>query len=61
MTTQELTQSASRIAGAMLASVPQPLKLTTEELSNIARLSVQIVRKIEEEARNPHPERSRGV
>jgi hypothetical protein len=53
MTTQELTQAASQIAGGILAAVYGKSGAPSEEaLANIARVSVQIARKIEEEARS---------
>lgn len=59
MTTQELAHAASHIAGGMVSSVYRHEEsLTKEAMNEIARLSVQLARRIEEEARNPHPERS---
>jgi hypothetical protein len=52
MTTQELTQAASQIAGGMLAALYGKSGTPSDEaLAHIARVSVQIARKIEEEAR----------
>lgn len=52
MTTQELTHAASQIAGGMLAAVyGNSAMLSSEALADIARVSVQLARKIEEEAR----------
>ncbi|MGH8217248.1 MAG: hypothetical protein ACREUT_01570 [Steroidobacteraceae bacterium] len=60
MTTQELVQAASRIASGMVGAsyAAQPGALPADVVDGIARLSVQIARRIEELARNPHPERS---
>ena len=53
MTTQELTQAASQIAGGMLTGIYEKSgPLSNEVLADIARVSVQLARKIEEEARS---------
>ena len=53
MTTQELTQAASQIAGGMVAAIYGKSGTPLDEaVANIAHVSVQIARKIEEEARS---------
>jgi len=59
MTTQELVQAASHIAGGMMGVTyaPQQGALSADVVDSIARLSIQIVRRIEELARSPHWQR----
>jgi hypothetical protein len=63
MNTPEMVQAASRVASGMAgaAYTAHQGALSAEVMGSIVRLSFQIVRKIEEEARNPHPERSHGI